>query len=283
MGSLSPWVKLLRFEEYGPLFVLCGLAGSLYAGVASYYGLAALLAFVGSFSASAFVLNDITDRQEDSLSSGTRNPLATGELGVSSGVALFVLLAAASVASLYFVAPPALYVAPLVYGLYWGYSWGPGFKARPGLDIAVHGAVPALFVFMGYLLFRPPSLGAALLAGVVFCMAAMSGVVQEVRDMGRDSASRRTTAIVLGERRAVGLALASLVGGVALYSVAAATGGIPLAMLALVPFAWFLVSPLLGLRRGELEAAEAIRSVRGRGLVLAGCAMLVFLAAAAAA
>ena len=277
---MRPWLALVRFEEYGPLFLLCGLAGAAYAGAGVTEGLVGVLAFIGLFSASAFVLNDITDRGEDAADPGTRNPLATGELSLREGVALFSVLAAGSVGALYFVAPPALYIAPLAYGLYWGYSWGPQFKARPGMDVAVHGSVPALFVLMGYSLFRPPSAEVFVFSSAVFCMAAASGVLQEVRDLERDSASRATTAMALGEAKSAGLVLALMGAGGALYASGVMIGDLPLLMLAPVPFFWFLVTPVLALRRGVAPAAMAIRSVRARGGVLAVCVLVLYVISA---
>jgi 4-hydroxybenzoate polyprenyltransferase len=276
LSQARPWVALLRFHEYGPLFLLCGLAGSLYAGIGAPAGLLALLCFIALFSSSAFVLNDVADRREDAEVPESRNPIAKGEIGEAAGVALFALLAAGSLAALRFVSPPALYAAPLVYGLYWGYSWGPAFKARPGVDVAVHGAVPALFVFMGSALYAPPVLGTALLSGVVFCMAAMSGVLQGVRDMGKDAAHRKTTALALGEGRSVDLSLALVGAGVALYAAAVAAGALPLTMAALLPGAWLLLAPLLRLRGKATGAVEAIRSVRLRGVALAMAAMALY-------
>jgi 4-hydroxybenzoate polyprenyltransferase len=278
LAGVSPWVRLVRFEEYGPLFILCGVAGAAYAGGGLSDGLAGLTAFIATFSASAFVLNDIADWRDDAATPGTRNPLATGELKVSAGVALFALLAAGSAASLYFVSPRSLYMAPFVYGLYWGYSSGPGFKARPGVDVVAHGAVPAIFVLMGYALYAPLSAGAALLSGTVFCFAAMSGVLQEVRDLAKDSLSRRTTAMALGGPSSVGLALALMLCGVSLYALASAEGYLPLRMLLLVPSAALLVRPLLELRGGRAQAEDAIRAVRGRGVAIALGAVLLYLA-----
>lgn len=280
LGALAPFVRLVRFEEYGPLFILCGAAGALYAGLGPAYGLAGLFAFIALFSASAFVLNDIADREVDASTSGSRNPLATGQLPLSRGVALFALLAAGSAASLLFVPSGDAYIALLVYALYWGYSWGPGFRARPGVDVAVHGAVPALFVLMGASLAGAPTDGGFVLAGVVFCLAAMSGVLQEVRDIGRDASSRRTTALVLGERRSVDLALLMMGAGVALYAVAVISGGLPPVMMAPVPLSWFLAAPILSLRKGEETADGAIRTIRARGSALAASALLLYLAAA---
>ena len=277
MGNLTPWVKLVRFEEYGPLFVFCGLVGAVYAGVGSAADLAGLTAFIACFSASAFVLNDIADRHEDASAPASRNPLATGELGLGSGTALFALLAAGSVASLYFVPAPARYAAPLVYGLYWGYSWGPGFKSRPGLDVVVHGSVPALFVLMGYALYAPLSAGAAVVSGAVFCFAAMSGVLQGVRDLEKDSASRRSTPLALGSGRSVDLAVGLMGSGALLYGCAVLTGYLPPIMAALVPFSSALILPLLRLRSGRTGPEETIRVVRSRGMALAAGALCLYL------
>ena len=113
-------------------------------------------------------------------------------------------------------------------------------------------------------------------------MAAMSGLLQEVRDIGRDAASRRTTALALGKERSADLALSALLAGASLYCAAALSGAIPPAMLALAPFTLMLAWPVLQLRKGKVDADAAIRSVRGRGLALAGSALLLFLVVSAA-
>lgn len=281
MSAVRPLVAILRFEEYGPLFLLCGVAGAMLAGVVSMVSLLGLLCFIGSFSASAFVLNDITDWRQDATEPGHRNPISQGALRRSSAVAIFFVLAALSLASLALVGLPALYAAPLVYGLYWGYSWGPQFKARAGLDIAVHGAVPALYVFMGSALGVIPPLGAVLLAGVVFCFAAMSGVLQEVRDIEKDSGFRKTTASVLGTARSLDLSAALLFGGAAIFSAAALLGPIPLPMLALAPLSCALYSPLRAWKSGKVDGTAAISSIRARGLVLTIAVLAAYAALAA--
>ncbi|MDG6988619.1 MAG: UbiA prenyltransferase family protein [Nitrososphaerota archaeon] len=282
MGPVRPWVSLVRFEEYGPLFLLCGFVGALYAGLASMAGLLGLLSFIGFFSASAFVLNDVTDWREDSAAPGARNPISTGELSLRTGVAAFCVLAAASAVSLAFVGTRALAAAPLAYALYWGYSVGPKWKSRPVADIVVHGSVPALFVFMGYSLSRQPSPGVLALSGAVFCFAAMSGLLQEVRDLDKDASTRKTTASLLGKAASSDAALALLGAGLILFVVASLSGAMPPAMAALTPAAYVVAAPLLALRRGRADAGEAIAAIRARGLVLAVLAVAAYALVAAA-
>ena len=276
LGPLRPWVSLVRFEEYGPLFLLCGLAGALYGGLASAAALLGLLAFIGFFSASAFVLNDVTDWREDLAAPGARNPISTGALSLRAGVAAFCVLAAASAVSLAFVGTRALAAALLAYALYWGYSVGPKWKSRPVADVVVHGSVPALFVIMGYSLSSRPSAGALALSGAVFCFAAMSGLLQEVRDLDKDASTRKTTASLLGKGASSDAALALLAGGLLLFAGASLSGAIPLPMAALLPAAYAVAAPLLAMRRGKSDAARAIAAIRTRGIALAVLALAVY-------
>jgi 4-hydroxybenzoate polyprenyltransferase len=277
LSQIGPWLALIRFKEYGPFFILCGAAGALYAGVGTLLPLAGVLLFIGFFSTSAFVLNDVADWRLDSAP-GSRNPISLGTISRASALGFFVVLAAASLASLLVVPPPALYAAPLVYALYWGYSVGPAFKSRPILDVAVHGSVPGLFVVMGYAAYAPPSAGSYLLGGVVFCLAGMSEVLQEVRDLAKDTALRRTTASYLGQRGSADLALGLFVSSIALLVVAEVTQAVPIWLVLLTPLAYLIASPLLSLRAGKTEVTKAISAVRVRGLLLAGALILSYLA-----
>jgi 4-hydroxybenzoate polyprenyltransferase len=276
MNPAGSWLALVRFEEYGPLFLLCGVAGAIYAGAALSWELTGVLAFIGLFSASAFVLNDIVDWRDDSLSTDPRNPISRGKVKMSSAAGLFVLLGAGSLGALYFAAPWAMATSLLVYGLYWGYSWGPRFKSMPFVDVVVHGSVPALFVLMGYSVGGTPSAGAWLLAGVVFSLAAMSGLLQEVRDIDKDAIRGGTTATRVGAPNALLLSEGLLGLGTVLFAAAALGGFFPLPMVLIAPAGFLLLGPIRKARAGDLAASDAIKQVRTIGSFLSLLVLLLY-------
>jgi 4-hydroxybenzoate polyprenyltransferase len=274
---VNDWLSLLRFGEYGPLFILCGLAGAVFAGGPLGAPTLALLLFIGTFSASAFVENDIADADEDSLIETSRNPIAGGRITKRGASYLFLCLLSISLVSLIALKPTDAVVAFFCYGLYYAYSLGPKFKSMPVVDLLVHGSVPALFVLMGYVLFLPLSVGAVLLSLVVFSFAAMSGTLQELRDVRPDEEFRRTTVTSLGERRGASLSLALAFLGIVLFLVFVVTVQLPAYFLAFALSGYFVVRPLLLMREGTLKPREAIAKIRTAGLLLSLLIMLVYL------
>lgn len=277
MASLRAWVSLVRFEEYGPFFLLSAITGALLAGGSLSLELLDLLLFVGVVSVSAFVLNDVTDAPYDARRSRVRNPVATRQISRRSASSLFLLLAVLSVLLALPLGPAELALALLLFFLCWGYSIGPQFKAHPLTDVVVHGSWPATYVLMGYALYAKISAGALLLAAAIACFSALSGTLQEIRDFQVDALSRRTTAAVLGPRASSSLATGLAVGGIVLYCCLVFAGYLPLPMLVFVPVGVLLVRPLVRMRAGEIGADSAIAQVRSRGLLLVVALLLAYL------
>ena len=240
------------------------MAGSAVAGLS----LVSLVVFVACFSASAFVENDLVDVVEDSRKEENRNPIAAGLISRKTAVAAFGLLAGASVAALLFLSPEAILLGLLALGLYWGYSWGLNLKAIPVVDVAVHGAVPAIFVLMGAELAGGVGYFASGVALVVFVYAAMSGLLQQLRDTDADGSSRRTTAMSLGASKTVLLCTGLALGGIALFASLPLAGLLPVWYLAFLPAAYFIVKPLVELKRSPEGVGKAIVRVRSAGLVI---------------
>ncbi len=268
MTTLRDWARLLRFEEYAPLFLLCPIAGAIVARGSPTLPLLTSLVFVLCVSASAFAENDILDVEEDSHRPVVRNPIATGVITRRRAAYLFVLFAAVSFATLATLPLQAVLLGLLSSALWWGYSFVKRFWAVPLLAVGLHGAVPPLFCLIGYALFAGLSAWVALLGFGVFCFATMSCVLQEVRDQDYDRLFRRTTATTLGETKSVDICLALLLLGAAAVAVAGAADLSPY-MLLFVPACYFLVGPLLSLRRHGLTAEKAISQLRNRGMVIA--------------
>lgn len=277
MASLRPWISLIRFEEYGPFFLLSAISGALLARGSLSLELLDLLLFVAVVSVSAFVLNDVTDAPFDAARSKVRNPVATRRISKRSASSLFLLLAASSALLAVQLGATEFALAILLFFLCWGYSLGPRFKAHPGTDLVVHASVPATFVLMGYALYSGISVGALLLAGAVACFSAVSGLLQEVRDIQVDAFNRRTTAKALGVTASSSLVMSLGVGGVVLYSCLALAGYLPLPMLVFVPLGVLLIWPLVRMRAGEIGADSVIAQVRSRGLLLVVLLLLAYL------
>jgi 4-hydroxybenzoate polyprenyltransferase len=267
MPTVGPWLNLLRFDEYGPFFLLCVLAGSMVGGQLGG-GVILLMLFVAAFSASAFVENDVVDVEEDLRKSESRNPIAAGLISRGSGIAVFTVLAGLSVATLLLLNPQAILMGLLAFGLYWGYSWGLNLKAIPAVDVAVHGAVPALFVVMGAAVAGQVSYFSVLVALIVFVCAAMSGLLQQVRDLGADRTSRRTTAMVLGMSGSVRVCMGLAIAAIIMFASLPLAGLLPIRYLLFAPAGYFLVKPLNDLRLSESSAREAIARIRNSGLAL---------------
>jgi 4-hydroxybenzoate polyprenyltransferase len=263
----GPWLDLLRFDEYGPFFILCALAGSVAEGKIGG-GAVLLVVFVASFSASAFVENDVVDVEEDLRKGESRNPIAAGLISRRSGMVAFGVLAGLSVVTLLLLSPEAILLGILALGLCWGYSWGLNLRAIPVVDVAVHGVVPALFVLMGAALAGRVGYLASIVGLIVFVFAAMSGLLQQVRDAGADRSSRRTTAMVLGANRTALVCIGLAVTGAAIFASLPLTGLLPFWYLLFVPGAYFLVRPLFELKHSPGKTSEAIARVRSAGLVL---------------
>jgi 4-hydroxybenzoate polyprenyltransferase len=276
LGSAGPWLRLLRLEEYGPLFALCPLAGFLLAGGSWLSGLVALVISITTFSASAFVINDVMDAAQDAAKAGPRNPVATREIDGRRALALFWLLAAAAAATLLVLPQQTVYLALVAFGLYWGYSWEPGFRKMPVLDVVVHGTVPALYLLMGYSLARPVTAGAVALSLVVFFFAAATCVLQEIRDIGPDSLFRRTTVSLVGAEGGASLALLLSLAGTVSYVLCAVYGVLPLPMVVFSAAAPLLLWPVFSLMSGRMSAPDAIVRLRRLGTALAVAMMAVF-------
>jgi 4-hydroxybenzoate polyprenyltransferase len=278
VAGLKPWLELFRFHEYGPLFLLCSVAGALFARGSVSYSFLALMAFVCFLSISAFVINDVTDASDDARRGFVRNPISKGEVQRPQAFRVFLVLAFLSAVTAPFLGAQDFALSLLLFVLCWGYSLGPGFKAHPVSDLVVHSLVPALFALQGYGLYRPIGLGALLLALTVAAFSGVSGVLQEIRDLSVDLKSRRTTVVVLGSRKSPSLAMALAILGVGAFGAIPLLGLAAVQLVVFLPLGFFILQPISRLSSGDLDAEGAIELIRTRGLVLA----LVLMAAYAA-
>ena len=278
MKGLGPWFALVRFNEYGPLFLLCPVAGALLAGGTMALGFVLLLVFVTAVSISTFVLNDITDADVDSHRGVVRNPVGKGEIRKPQATAFFLLLAFISATVAPFLGVQDLVLAAVALVICWGYSFGLKFKAFPVSDLAAHGMIPATFVLMGYALYVPVSAGGLALTALVAVFSAMSGTLQELRDVAQDEVNRRTTVKAIGPKRSALLALGLGVVGVLLFAALVILGHLDPLLVLFLPAGVFILAPILDVRSGSVDVARAIVRIRDRGVALALAIMLADLA-----
>ena len=273
-GDLRAWIDLLRFHEYGPLFLFSALAGAFLATKNVDFCLVPLLLFITFSSMSAFVLNDLMDAEEDRARGVWRNPIASGRLERGTVSLAFSILALLSLVFLLFLSFKVAVTGLLVLLLSWSYSWGPRFRDRPCLDLIVHGAGPALYVLMGYMLYKPVDFPSLLLAGITFSLSCISCILQQMRDM--EVSSKKTTSLI-GVRRSVDLAIAFMLMSILLYVAIVFIGALPSLFVIFILAGAILLKPLFALRKGLVKPEQAIEDLRRYGSLLALVMLLAYL------
>jgi 4-hydroxybenzoate polyprenyltransferase len=235
-----------------------------------------LVIFIAVFSTSAFVLNDL-DVEEDRLKEHWRNPVAFGRLTWRAALLGFVGLACISIVSLFALGTSLLPEGMMVIALCWGYSWRPRFKVLPVAAAIVHGAVPELYLVIGYLLYRPLTYAAVLIAGISFTLAMMTEVIQELRDVEADKNFRRTSAIIFGNPGTANLSIGLMTADVVMYWLLILDGFLSPLFAFFVPLVYFLYEPLVMLRKGSLDPTGAISKLRNRGLAFSSLLVAAYL------
>jgi len=267
--NLRAWVDLIRFHEYGPLAIMCGVVGALLATRDIDYRLIQLLIFITSSSISAFILNDLTDVEEDRLKGRCRNPIATGRLSVKAARNAFLITALTSIITLLALNIYVIAVGLLILSLYWSYSYGIRLKDKPPADLIIHGAIPALYIIAGYVTYRPLSTGAVLLSAMAFTLSCMSELLQELRDLNADTLRRKTTLAVIGVKGGVNASITLMILSITLYIVLTVINVIPIYFIAFTPLSYLLLSPLIKLKVGVVGVEDVINQLRLRGSLIA--------------
>lgn len=240
--------------------------------------LALLLIGSVALTASVFVTNDWAGYPSDA-SDPRRAAVAHGSIARSQIAWLSVLLLVLAFAALAAVSAEALLLGGAIATLSAVYSLSPSLgKERPFAASLNHLIGGSLHFLLGYTLVQPVDargLGLSLFFGLVFAAGHLN---QEVRDYEFDHVNgTRTAAVVYGVRAAFLASFALFSLAYALVLALAATGRLPLLLLAVLGL-WLAqaVWTLAALRRG-LGAETAVWMQRRYRLLFAlvGLAMLV--------
>ena len=266
--SISNYWRILRFLEYGPNFILAGIFGALLTFNALDYQMLPLIFFIVASSGFGFVINDIADRFEDTETPNTRNPLASGDMSLRSSMFLAVTLFLLTVTSL-ITLPSNHTVGLTIILIFVNYSFLLKAKDRLGLDVLFHSLGPALYVTMGYTLYKGADLMCLAITAAAGLLSASAELVQEVRDYNRDIQNRRNTVVTLGKRDTLMLTVAMmilafvLVGGIGYY-VPKLSWVIPV-----LPLTVFLIQPVVQALKDQALHAKLPNILNTRGVIIA--------------
>lgn len=271
-----PLQRLIRFEAYGILFILAGLFGALLASGSPNLTLGILLVFVAASSAFGFVINDISDIALDARAHKPRNPLADGSLSCRTAKIVSAILLAVTVACMVLLPTDLLILELVVLIIFITYSFWIEVKNIAGLDLIYHALFPALYGWMGYVLFQPLDLTGIVYVVLLGIFGAVGELGNEIRDLEKDRHVRKNTVVVIGERPAffltIGLLVAAL-GSIAIFSLME-PGYIWL--LAFVPFGSLLVHPVIRAMNDMEYRNRFVDTINTRAICLAAVMLVVF-------
>jgi len=131
IASRNAFVRIVRFHEYGPCYLVSALACAFVARYPVDSRILPVLLFVAVSSIFGFVINDIADAELDRKAGKLRNPVAAGDLSAAAAWALAVVLLGVATLSIYLLSFPNRLLGILVIMLFGGYSFGLRAKARP--------------------------------------------------------------------------------------------------------------------------------------------------------
>lgn len=260
----SPWIRLMRFHEYGFLTMIACLSGSLLATTELDFRLLQLMVYSVTGSISAFVINDVADAYDDAVLGRCRNPLTTGELSYGVVLTFFMVTSVISMVSLIGLCLSSFTLGLITLVTAYQYSIGFRFKDRPPADLVVHGLVPALLVLTSYTAFKPLDIDALVLGLMVFTSSCVAELLQEIRDGGVKGVVK-----YLGISLSKDLVLVFTLVTLVLYLVLT-TMRYDLRLLMLyTPLAYFIVEPVMRFRSGVISVEEVINLLRRRATALA--------------
>lgn len=283
MGTISgpvvmyhPLRRLIRFEAYGVLFILAGLFGALLASGAPGPMPGVLLIFIASSSAFGFVINDISDIALDARSHAPRNPLADGSLSCCTAKIVSMVLLAVSVACM-IVLPPRLLVLELAaLFVFITYSFWIEVKNIAGLDLVYHALFPALYGWLGYVLFRPLDMTGVVYVVLLGIFGAVGELGNEIRDIEKDRYVRKNTVVLIGERRGFVLTIVLLVLALGIITFYSLLQPGFLWLLPFVPFGAFLIHPVIRAMRDPAYCTRFVDVINERAILLAAALLLVY-------
>jgi len=267
--------KILRFLEYGPNFILAGSFGALLTFGTLDNQIWPLIFFISTSSGFGFVINDIADRKEDSISPDIRNPVASGQMSLRNSVILAGILFFLTILSL-FTLPSNHMVGITIVLIFINYSFLLKAKDRLGLDVLFHSLGPALYVTMGYTLYKELDLMCLAITAAAGLLSASAELVQEVRDYQRDIHNRQNTVVSIGKRKTLILTVVmmvlafTLVGGIGYY-IPKLSWTLPL-----LPLSIFLIQPVIQAIKDQALQSKLPNILNTRGVIIAVLALLLF-------
>ena len=281
MKQITRWnafVRIVRFHEYGPCYLLSALACGLVAKFPVDSRLLPVFLFVAVSSIFGFVINDIADAELDRNAGKLRNPVASGDLSVAAAWGLVVVFLGMTVFSIYLLGFLGRLLGILVVLLFAGYSSGLRIKGRPGLDVVCHGSWNALYGVMAYSVYRPLDFVGAGLGGMLFLLSMLAELVNEVRDYDYDRVMIRTTVTLVGKKWALKACVLLLFIVFTLFVSIVLVGGLPWVLLVFSPSIIFLIAPLINALRYDQKEQDLMPAFVKRGTIIGLLLLVTYLA-----
>ena len=273
-ASWNAFVRIVRFHEYGPCYLISALICALVARYPVDSRILPVLLFVAVSSTFGFVINDIADSELDRKAGKLRNPVASGDLTAAAAWAFVVVILCVVTFSIYLLSFLNKLLGILVITLFGCYSFGPKTKARPGLDVVCHASWNATYGTMAYSVYRPlDSVGIGLI-GMLFLLSMSAELVNEIRDHDSDRDMIRTTVTVIGKKRTLKACVVLLFIILALFVSIVLAGGLPRILLVFSPSIIFLIVPIINALRDEKKEQYLMPALLNRGTII-GLLLLV--------
>jgi len=276
LDLMSAVLKLIRFKTTLK-FVLTTISGLVLAYPNIDLLAICLLLFTGFSTAFAFAINDISDVEIDKLVKKVRNPIVTEKITRRRSILLSFFFISVALLALSFLSFYNWLLGLAVIFIYSTYSFLVRAKAKPVLDVIYHSAGLSFFTLMGYIQYKPVDVNCLLLVSSVFLLSGMSEILQEVRDYESDRKMIKTTAILLGKRRALILCLAFFMIAFTMFLLSPLYGIVPYELLLLSPLAYFIVAPIVKAIHDETYLDKMIEKIHKRGPLIAGVLLVTFL------
>ena len=278
VASGNAFVRIVRFHEYGPCYLVSALACAFVARYPVDGRILPMLLFVISSSIFGFVINDIADAKLDKKAGKLRNPVASGDLSEGAAWVLVVAFLGVASVSIYLLSFLNRLLGILVILLFAGYSFGLRIKARPGLDVVSHASWNAIYGVMAYSVYRPLDFVGAGLTGMLFLLSMLAELVNQIRDHDSDRDMIETTVTVVGKKRALKVCIMLLFLVLALFVGVVVVGGLPWILLAFSPSIILLAAPIFNAMRDEQKEQELMPALVKRGTILGMLLLVTYLA-----
>ena len=278
VASRNAFVRIVRFHEYGPCYLVSALACAFVARYPVDSRILPVLLFVTVSSIFGFVINDIADAELDKKAGKLRNPVASGDLSAAAAWTLVVVLLGVATLSIYLLDFLNRLLGILVILLFGCYSFGLRIKARPGLDVVSHASWNATYGVMAYSVYRPLDSVGAGLTGMLFLLSMLAELVNQIRDHDSDRDMIRTTVTLVGKKRALKACVVLLFLVLALFVSVVLAGGLPWILLAFSPSIIFLVAPIINALRYEQKEQELMPAFVKRGTIIGLLLLVTYLA-----